>query len=363
MKLTLDQLFGIADFVPNENQSRAISHTDGPLFLVAGPGSGKTRVLLWRTVNLIVFHDVDPEDIFLSTFTEKAAKQLKDGLLSLLGLATNMTGQPFDISKMYIGTVHSLCQRLLTDRAFSPGRSRRDVPLVLDALDQYFTLYSNRFWTAAQANLGIADLGEFFEDVNIFFSNSASTSKHRTVQNLIILFNRFSEENLPPDALIGQATDDTMRQLAKLYRFYLEFIGTSVDLSLLQQAAFELLSQNGGAGFKHVIIDEYQDTNAIQEQLFFRLASQHKNICVVGDDDQALYRFRGATVENFVQFPERCQHYLSAQPERVELNTNYRSRREVVDFYCDFVQGIDWRRPQGGHFRLHDKNIGAHSQD
>ena len=98
----LETLFELAEFSPNENQDRAIKHTDGPLFLVAGAGSGKTRVLLWRTVNLIVFHGIKPEEIFLSTFTEKAAKQLNDGLLGLLGMVSNMTGETYDISKMYI---------------------------------------------------------------------------------------------------------------------------------------------------------------------------------------------------------------------------------------------------------------------
>jgi len=125
-------------FEPNPNQSRAILHTDGPLYLTAGPGSGKTRVLLWRTLNLIVFHGIQPEEIFLSTFTEKAAKQLREGLQSLLGLVTNQTGQPYDIARMYVGTVHSLCQQLMIDRRFSPGILRPVAPGLLNALDQYF---------------------------------------------------------------------------------------------------------------------------------------------------------------------------------------------------------------------------------
>jgi len=83
-KFTIDDLWKKADFKPNENQKAAILHTNGPLYLPAGPGSGKTRVLLWRTLNLIVFHDIPPEEIYLSTFTEKAAHQLKEGLRSLL---------------------------------------------------------------------------------------------------------------------------------------------------------------------------------------------------------------------------------------------------------------------------------------
>lgn len=105
----LRKLWKDAEFEPNENQREAVLHTDGPLFLPAGPGSGKTRVLLWRVINLVVNHGVAPEEIYLSTFTEKAALQLRDGLRAMLGAVSTVTNKPYNISKMYVGTVHSLC--------------------------------------------------------------------------------------------------------------------------------------------------------------------------------------------------------------------------------------------------------------
>src|SRR5260221_9552356 len=102
--LSLDQLWQEVGFEPNTNQREAILHVDSPLYLPAGPGSGKTRVLLWRTLNLCVFHGVRPEEIYLSTFTEKAAHQLKEGLRALFGIVTNHTGVPYDLSQRYIGT-------------------------------------------------------------------------------------------------------------------------------------------------------------------------------------------------------------------------------------------------------------------
>lgn len=362
--LTLDDLFAEANFTPNKPQRAAILHTDGPLFLVAGPGSGKTRVLLWRTVNLMVFHGVQPEEIFLATFTEKAAKQLRDGLLSLLGLVTNRTGQPFDLSRMYIGTVHSLCNRLLTDRAFSPGRQRSQSPVVMDALEQYFHLYRKRFWRDALSHLGIEDdLETVQERLNLVFGNRGA-SRHKAVVALQSLFNRFSEENLAPDDLLAQNTNPDLDLPLRLYAYYLSTLGQSVDLSLLQQAAYKVVAANPQASslFKYVTVDEYQDTNAIQEKLYFALAGCG-TICVVGDDEQALYRFRGATVENFVQFPDRCQQYLSRTPTRIALNTNYRSRKGVVDFYTGYMDGGHWARPGGGAYRIEGKGIQAHSAD
>ncbi len=362
----IEKLFSRVGFKPNDNQRKAIEHVDGPLFLVAGPGSGKTRVLLWRTLNLIVFHKVAPEQIFLGTFTEKAAKQLQDGLVSLLGLASEFTGEPYDLSGMYVGTVHSLCHRLLQDRALVLGRERITAQTVLDELDQYFLLAQGSYWRAAKERLEFeGELPELREQLSGHFDPPKSASRHKAVTNLSGLFNRLSEENLSPDELLKRAGAENV-ELFELYKLYLEQLSERrVDLSLLQQAAYRLLAEHEETiqRFKHVIVDEYQDTNTIQERIFFRLAAGAKNICVVGDDDQALYRFRGATVENFVEFPRRCSQALGLKPRRIELSTNYRSRKGIVDAYTAFIGEHDWSRSGGGQYRLHDKGVKAHSTD
>jgi DNA helicase-2/ATP-dependent DNA helicase PcrA len=136
-------------------QREALLHVEGPLYLAAGPGSGKTRVLLWRTLNLIVLRNVPPGEIFLSTFTEKAAHQLQEGLQSLLGLVTNLTNRPYDLAPLYIGTVHSLCRRMLSDRRrFSVDRQRHRPPTLLDELDQYFHLARTRVWSEVTQHAG-----------------------------------------------------------------------------------------------------------------------------------------------------------------------------------------------------------------
>ena len=366
--LALDDLWIAAGFSPNEAQRVAILHTGGPLYLPAGPGSGKTRVLLWRTVNLIVFHDVPPDAIYLSTFTEKAARQLKEGLR---GAARRWpvicTGQPYDISRMYVGTVHSLCQRLILDRRCYPERQRGKAPVLVDELGQYFYLYHTRMWEELVQAGGLD--GNANERINALFGNGSS-SKHHAVSNCIALFNRLSEECLEPAALLPVLDDETLAALVQMYAHYRQTLRPNgaparTDFSLLQQDTLNILEANPCAGdvFSHVIVDEYQDTNTVQERIFFRLASGRKNICVVGDDDQALYRFRGATVENFVQFPQRCQAFLATSPRSIPLITNYRSRKHIVDFYSDFIRRCDWRNPQGGYFRVTEKRIRPNRED
>jgi len=378
----IETLWRETGFEPNDEQRAAIEHIDGPLFLTAGPGSGKTRVLLWRTVNLLVFHGVKPEEIFLSTFTEKAAHQLKEGLRTLLGMVTNENDQPYDLTPMYIGTVHSLCQRILSDRRhFVVDRHRNRPPQLLDELSQYFHLSRNRNWGKIIESSGLKD--DAHQTINaIWDSKYPSMSKHVAVVNCMSIFNRFSEECIEPDQvskLIKKAKEyyqefdlsteqiDLLTNLYKAYRDSLELDGgiRLTDFALLQQEAFNLLNAFEGSKnvFKHVIIDEYQDTNSIQERIFFRLSSGNNNICVVGDDDQALYRFRGATVENFVEFPDRCERYLGAKPRRISLDTNYRSRKQVVDFYSSFMAQSDWTKATGGYYRVADKNIRAHRTD
>ncbi len=358
---TLTTLWETFGFEPNKSQRRAILHTEGPLFLPAGPGSGKTRVLLWRTVNLIVCHGVKPDEILLGTFTEKAARQLRQGLVALLAEATRRTGVSYDLSRMLIGTIHSICRRILADRRFSCGRMRPGNVRLLDELDQYFEVLEK--WQDLLA------AGRFTDDsnaeINRYLNGKGSRSRHEAVKATIALFNRFSEECLDPAQAARNARDPTLRKLLDMYRAYCSW--EKIDLSRIQQVALEHLRANPNSSriLRHVIVDEYQDTNYVQELLFFHLAGGHRNLCVVGDDDQALYRFRGATVENLVEFEERCQEKLGFAPRRIPLSTNYRSRRTIVDFSSRFIQQIDWRRGPGktGAYRVEDKQIVPHSRD
>lgn len=377
---TIEQLWTIAGFSPNDAQADAIRHVTGPLYLTAGPGSGKTRVLLWRTLNLVVCCGVAPSEVFLSTFTEKAAFQLREGLQSLLGAVTNQTGVNYDLGEMYIGTVHSLCRRLLADRHVRPDRQRVRPPRMLDDLDQYFDLSDNRLWPELLDVAGL-DPATGNAAINAIFGGN-SESKHNAVSHCIAFFNRIAEEQIDPGQALTRLMIDQRLQseldacdvdaagLSTMFRLAVAYYErlraeSAATFSLLQQHALDVLQQAPEGRFRHIIIDEYQDTNAIQERIFFRLAQGHGNICVVGDDDQSLYRFRGATVENFVQFPQRCRDELGGAPRRISLSTNYRSRSNIVDFYTRFIDHCDWRVQPGtdAFYRVVDKDIRAHRQD
>lgn len=370
----LETLFKEKGFAPNKSQLKAIKHIEGPLFLTAGPGSGKTRVLLWRTLNLIVLRNVQPNEIFLATFTEKAALQLKEGLQGLLSIASQYTHKPYDIAEMYVGTLHSLCRKLLSDRRFSEEMARNRRSVIMDELDQHFFVARAGNWeTLLEAGgFDVSKKHDVYCQINEWFgTHFGKGSKTNAVRNCISFFNRMSEEDFADEDIRLKEADDTEAAFMKMTLKYREMLrGTNsdkADFSSLQQSAYAYISRHpfSQSVFKHVIVDEYQDTNTIQKKIYMRLAGGTKNICVVGDDDQSLYRFRGATVENLVDFENICEKEIGVRPTRIDLNINYRSRKQIVNAYTSFIEEADWSNPDNPKqaYRIPDKNIVAHSTD
>jgi DNA helicase-2/ATP-dependent DNA helicase PcrA len=303
-------------------QARAVEQTEG-LLIIAGPGSGKTHTLVERTVRLITERGVLPDQILLCTFTEKAAAEL----VTRITLRLAEIGHAADLAEMFIGTLHSICLRIL-DEFRERTRLKRNF-VIWDKFDQQYALYRdlNTFQEVdgAPAVLGPAGAG----------------SRWRQAEVLAARLNQVSEELL--DVVELEASPDLrIRALARLHNQYSAFLAerNALDFSLIQVEACRLLELDAEvlAGLRsrlrYAMVDEYQDTNTVQERLLRLLAGEAGNLCVVGDDDQALYRFRGATVRNILEFPD------SFSPcSREHLTVNYRSQPGIVDFYSSWMSG------------------------
>lgn len=302
----------------NQAQRRAIETTDGPVLITAGPGTGKTFTLVQRAIYLIEECSVAPEEIMVATFTERAAKELLTRITNELdarGISVNLT-------EMYVGTFHSLCLRILKEN-LEYTRLKQGFR-VLDEFDQAYTIFQNfhHFKTVP----GYA---------NVLGGSTAGTWKRATT--LCSLVNSLCEELIDPAVLLSDE-DPEMVAVGQLAVKYRELLGQEnlLDFSSIQVEAHRLLAahpqvaQKLGGQLRYLMIDEYQDTNYVQEQLVFLLAASHGNICVVGDDDQGLYRFRGATIRNILEFPSK---FPKGECQIIPLVTNYRSDAQIVDFY------------------------------
>ncbi|MBU8689503.1 UvrD-helicase domain-containing protein [Priestia megaterium] len=358
----MEEVYQHFAFSPSLQQKEAIESTDGPIYIVAGPGAGKTRVLLYRILFLVLFKGCKPEKIFVTTFSTKAAKELEYGIQSLFSEVSMYTGENYDISGMYIGTVHSACRKLLTDRSFSQNRRRHKLPKFFDEIDQYFFV-KNKFIKKYLSNLEISE-----EEFKQWFSTSIEkplSNKHDITIALIEMFNRFTEECIEPSSF-KTVEDKDIQQFGGLYELYVSELRANnfVDYAFLQQEALKYVSTLEKSRFDYIIIDEYQDTNLVQEKLFFSLSKNTGNICVVGDDDQSLYRFRGASVECFVDFPSRVKQYLKLTPKRIDLIDNFRSRESIVRFYRDFIDHTDWSKEDSQEeYRIENKEIKPFRKD
>lgn len=315
---------------PNPDQQKAIRTTEGPLLIIAGPGSGKTFTLVERIYHLISEKDIPPEHLFVSTFTEKAAAELITRVSSKLD-ADNIS---VNLNEMYIGTFHSICLRILEENR-EHTRLKRNFTL-LDQFDQQYFLYQR-----------LSDY-QALEDSEYILGNTRA--QWRNAESLMKWVNKVSEESLDLNRLL----DSDNLQIRALGRCYQQYKGhledeNCLDFSTIQVEALRLLDEHPAVldeireKIQYFMIDEYQDTNTIQERILFKLASPTFNLCVVGDDDQGIYRFRGATIRNILEFPkEISQRYSGGPCQQVKLTTNYRSHPDIIDFYNDWMESLDW---------------------
>ncbi|MCL2426552.1 MAG: UvrD-helicase domain-containing protein [Oscillospiraceae bacterium] len=298
----------------NKMQREAVLTTDGPLLLLAGAGSGKTTVLMNRIANLLKNVGVAGHEIIAITFTNKAAGEMKERLEQL-----NVPGS----ENVWASTFHSACARIL----------RRDIEHI--GYDSSFNIYD----TADTASL----MKRILKDLEIEERNFP----HRTVLNYI---SRAKDDMMFADEFMASAkkTGDMRRQaIGSAYVEYEKRLKASNsldfdDLILLTVKLFKEhpdVLKNYQRRFKYVLVDEYQDTNNLQYLLTAALAAGYGNICVVGDDDQSIYKFRGATIENILSFEKQFK-----DARVIRLEQNYRSTGMILDAANDVIRNNQGRK-------------------
>ncbi|MFP4379254.1 MAG: ATP-dependent helicase [Candidatus Sumerlaeia bacterium] len=290
----------MSDFLSklNPSQREAVANTDGPLLIIAGAGSGKTRVITHRIAYLISEKNVAPWKIFAATFTNKAAREMKERVMSLCGVA--------DTARLSIATFHSQCAQILRREATNVGLTERYN--ICDATDQVALLRSC-----------IDELGY-----------DKKAMKPWNVQEIISLAKMALLEGEEAYAFIKKRRS---KKYADIYTLYQERLRESdaVDFDDLLLLTVRLWRENPDVlaryqeRYQYVLVDEYQDTNLAQFEVVRLLVDQHHNLCVVGDEDQSIYSWRGAEITNLLEFEKRFP-----EAKIVRLEQNYRSKGNIL---------------------------------
>jgi len=297
----------------NPAQHDAVIHRGGPLLVVAGAGSGKTRVLTHRIAHLIQEDNVNPFQILAITFTNKAAQEMKDRVAALVGPVAE---------KMWVSTFHSACVRIL----------RRDAGQL--GYPSAFSIYDQADATRLTSYV-VRDLGL---DNKKFVARSV----HAQISNL-------KNELVSTDAALDRADGIFDRKIAEIYDEYQRRLRAAgaMDFDDLLTVTVQLFNSFPDAlshyqqRFQHVLVDEYQDTNPAQNDIVLKLGDQHRNVFVVGDSDQSVYAFRGADIRNILEFEK-------AFPDTgvVVLDQNYRSTQTILDAANSVISNNYGRKPK-----------------
>lgn len=289
----------------NAKQNEAVQHFEGPLLILAGAGSGKTRVLVERMVDLMQTHNVSPWNILAVTFTNKAAREMKNRVVEKLGPSAQ---------NLWISTFHSSCLRILRMHADRLG------------FDKQFAIYDD------------TDQKTVIKNIIKNMDLSDKVYKPKTIQFHI---NGAKNEGISPDDF-ATGGDFFLEKVQAIYKAYqaelkrnqaMDFGDLIVQVLRLFQNHPDVLGEFQEK-FKFIMVDEYQDTNISQYLLIKLLASKYKNICVVGDDDQSIYKFRGAEIRNILDFQK---DYPNAK--LIRLEQNYRSTQVILNAANAVIRG------------------------
>lgn len=283
----------------NNMQKEAVFHTEGPLLVLAGAGSGKTRVLTHRIAYLIEELGVNPWNILAITFTNKAAGEMRQRVDDLVG---------FGSESIWVSTFHSMCVRIL----------RRFIDRL--GYDTNFTIYD------------ADDQRTLIKDVCKYLQIDTKNYKERALLGVI---SSAKDELIMPEEFMAQAGEDFRRKkIAEVYAEYEKQLraNNALDFDDLLVKTVQLLQTQPDVldyyqeRFRYIMVDEYQDTNTVQFRLVSILAGKYKNLCVVGDDDQSIYRFRGANIKNILNFEKQF-----SDAHVIKLEQNYRSTSNILD--------------------------------
>ncbi len=309
MSRTIDELIeGL-----NKEQQEAVKHTEGPLLIMAGAGSGKTRVLTHRIAYLMEEKDVSPRSILAITFTNKAAREMKDRVSKLVGPAG---------ADMWVSTFHSMCVRIL----------RRDIDRI----------GYNRNFTILDSGDQLSVVKQVLKDLNI----DTKQFEPRAMQGQI---SSAKNELISPEEFSSKAGNFYDRQVAKVYEGYEKILrkNQSLDFDDLIMQTIHLFKRVPEVleyyqrRFQYIHVDEYQDTNHAQYILVKQLANRFQNLCVVGDSDQSIYRWRGADISNILSFEK---DYPTART--VFLEQNYRSTKSILEAANKVIANNPGRKPK-----------------
>ena len=283
----------------NEQQKLGVTTTEGPVLILAGAGSGKTRVLTHRTAYLIEEKGINPYHIMAITFTNKAAGEMRERIDAMVGYGSE---------SIWVSTFHSTCVRIL----------RRHIDRI--GYDTNFTIYD--------ADDSKSVMKEICKRLNI-------DTKIYKERSLLAAISSAKDELVAPDDFAREAAGDFgKRRQAEVYREYQNVLkkNNALDFDDLIVKTVELLRNDAEVlayyqeRFRYIMVDEYQDTNTAQFELIRLLAGKYKNLCVVGDDDQSIYKFRGANIYNILNFEK---HFPDAVT--IKLEQNYRSTQNILD--------------------------------
>ena len=347
----------------NEAQRRAITHGEGPLLVIAGAGTGKTRVITERIRHLLqTDHSLSGENILALTFTKKAAGEMKSRVIKAVG-ARGKT--------VTLATFHSFCETLLKDA--KPGLTP------LEEVDQWILLRCNLARLRLEKYRRLAEPGQFLSDFIKFFSRCQDELVSSDDFQLYVdgLARQLEAERaaMDEDTYKERAEHVALQQeIARVYRASEELLREkrAVALSGLIPQAIALLQQDSAlrirlqTRFRHILVDEFQDTNIAQLELLHLLSAEPRNIVVVGDNDQAIYRFRGASFGSFKLFLERFAGWRAGKDSmrfRVTLTENYRSTPNILrvatqviaqnEVSADFPKKILFAtKPEGERIRI-----------